>query len=351
MRLGLLLLTVVLLVANGFFVAVEFAVIASRRAKLETLAAEGRLTARLALQANRALSLQLAGAQLGITMASLGLGAVAEPAIAHLLETGVEWLVDVPEGLLHTIAVVVALTLVTFLHMVVGEMVPKNIAIAAPERALVTLAVPNYIYMTAFRPIIVALNAISNAVVRLFGIEPRDELAAAHTLGDIAVMLAVSREEGVIEDLAHDLLSGAIDFGEKPVASVMTSRDRVVYVRRDATVAEAERIAVESGLSRLPVVGDSLDSVIGFVHAKDLLLLGPDAQDRPVPQSRIRPMLVVPAARALDDVLVAMRRARTHVGLVVDGSGRTLGFVTLEDVLEHLVGDIRDESDPTAPAR
>jgi CBS domain containing-hemolysin-like protein len=342
---------IVLLVANGFFVAVEFALVASRRTKLEGLAEEGSLPARLALRASNTLSLQLAGAQLGITMASLGLGAVAEPAVAHLLESGIGLVVDMPERVVRTVSFVIALILVLFGHMVIGEMVPKNIALTDPERMMLRLAIPNHVYVTVFRPVIAMLNGLANAGVRLFGVEPRDTLSTVHTRDELAGMLAASRDEGLVEEVAHQLLTGALDFGIRPVSAVIVPRERVVFVRQDDSVADAEQVVVASGLSRLPVVGRDIDDVIGFIHAKDLLSVAPEWRDGPIPFSRLRRMLVVPADRALDDVLVAMRRARTHLAVVVGERGHTLGIASLEDVLEAIVGDIRDESDPGSPRR
>jgi CBS domain containing-hemolysin-like protein len=346
-----LAVAVFLLLANAFFVAVEFAVVASRPTKLEGMAQEGSLSARLALRASHALSFQLAGAQLGITMASLGLGAVAEPAVARLLETAIETFVDIPVGVLHTISFIVALAIVVFAHMVIGEMVPKNIAISDPERNMLRLAIPNHLYVTLFRPVIRALNALANAGVRLFGVEPRDELDRTHTADELATMLGASREEGLVEEVVHQLLTGALDFGTHPVGSVMVPRDQVVYVRRDATVADAEAVVVDSGLSRLPVVGTDIDDVLGFVHAKDLLTVPVAARQRPIPYGRLRQALVVPEDRPIDDVLVAMRRSRIHLAVVVDAGGRTVGVASLEDVLEELVGDIRDETDPGGRVR
>ncbi len=342
---------VFLLLANGFFVAVEFALVASRQTKLEPLAEQGSLPARLALRASHELSLQLAGAQLGITMASLGLGAVAEPAVAHLLASAIGAVADVPEGVLRTISFVIALTIVVFAHMVIGEMVPKNIAITDPERMMLRLAIPNHVYVTLLRPVIRMLNALANAGVRLFGVEPRDALTMAHTRDELAGMLAASREEGLVEEVAHQLLTGALDFGTRPISAVTVPRDRVIYVRRDDTVADAEQVVVASGLSRLPVVGRDIDDMIGFVHAKDLLTVPSDRRGRAIPFGRLRRMLVVAQHQALDDVLVAMRRARTHLAVVVDDAGSTLGIASLEDVLEAIVGDIRDESDPGSPRR
>src|ERR671913_25403 len=294
---GALLATAVLLVANAFFVAVEFAVVATPRTKIEPLADRGHRRARLALGAIRDLNPQLAGAQLGITMASLLLGFVAEPAFAHAIEDLLHPL-GVPDGLSHGIAFALALALVSFAHMVVGEMIPKNIAIAQPDRTLLALAVPNRAYVTLFRPVIWALNASANGLVRLLGTEPVSEISAAHTADEIALMVGASRQEGLIEEVAHQLLTGG------------------------------------------------LDDVVGFVHAKDLLAVPAEARGRPLPVRLVRRMLVLREAMTLEEALVAMQRARLHLALVTgDEAGTTIGIVALEDVLEALVGDIRDESD------
>lgn len=337
-----LLAGLALLAANGFFVAVEFALITSRRTRLEPLAAAGSRTAEVSLQAMGELSLQLAGAQLGITMASLGLGYVGEPTVAHLLEPVLE--PGLSERLLHPVSFAVALTVVAFLHLVLGEMVPKNVAIAGPERTLMLLAWPNRLYVTCFRPVLWALNTMANAGVRLFGVEPREELATAVNAQEIAVMLADSRDEGLIHDFEHDLLAGALDFAERSVSTVMIPRDEVVAVSSRSTVAQVERIVVERGHSRLPVVAAGGD-VLGFIHVKDLLQLPPEAQHRQLPLRRLRRMLLVDQDAGLEDVLLRMQRARLHLALVLDADRHTVGIATLEDVLEALVGDIRDESD------
>jgi CBS domain containing-hemolysin-like protein len=327
-----------LLLANGFFVALEFAVIASRRTKLETLAEEGNARARAALGVVSELSLQLAGMQLGITMASLALGLVAEPATAHLLESALEPL-GLPSGLVHSLAFVIGLSIVVLLHMVVGEMVPKNIAMADPERTLMWLAIPDRIYVGLFRPVIHALNLTANAGTRLLGVEPRDELATAHTADELAEMLGASRHEGLIEEFEHRLLTGALDLARRPVSTVMVPRERIVSVGRTVPASEAEHAVVESGHSRLLVVGDDLDDVFGYVHVKDLLTLAPAARARPLPLRRIRRMLVIPPTQSLEDVLGLMRRARVHMAVVVD-HGTTVGLVTLDDVLAELVGEL-----------
>ncbi len=341
----------ILLVANAFFVAVEFALVASRSARLEPLADEGDRRARLALEAVRDIQPQLAGAQLGITMASLGLGYVAEPALAHLLEGVVDAVTILPEGARHPLAFAVALALVVTLHMVLGEMVPKNVAIAGPERVARLVVPAHRRFVQAFRPLIAALNGVAAVVVRLMGLEPVDEIATTLTVREFHTLLAGARAEGVIEQTEHELLAGALDFRARTAASIMVPRPRMVTVSRSMPVAEVEALMARTGHTRLPVTGAGPDDIVGFVHVKDLLRLPPEAHDEPVPLEAVRRLLVVRPDLSLRDVLRLMRRQRRHIALVRDAGGRPRGMVTLEDVLEALVGDITDETDRQGPAR
>jgi CBS domain containing-hemolysin-like protein len=340
-----------LLAANAFFVAVEFAVIASRQSRLEPLAADGSRRAVAALSAVRHLSLQLSGAQLGITMASLGLGAVAEPAVADLIEPLIESVATVPSGVLHTISFVISLAIVVFLHMVLGEMVPKNVAIAGPERTLLWLALPNRAYLAVFGPVVRALNWLGNLGVRALGFEPRDELGGGQTVEELGSIVAASHEEGLIEPEQSELLGAALLFGQREVGDIAVPRGRVDVVDRHATIAEVEDGVARHGHTRLPVVDGTIDDTVGFVHVKDVLPLDPSARSRPIPERLIRPVVEVVGHHPLESVLRSMRRQRTHVALVRRGHrrGRVLGIVTLEDVVEALVGDIRDETDRQSP--
>ncbi|MGZ4703812.1 MAG: hemolysin family protein [Acidimicrobiales bacterium] len=338
-------LSFVLLAVNGFFVALEFSMVGSRRTKLEEAAADGTRVDRLALESTSDLTLQLAGAQLGITVASLGLGIVAEPAMEHLLEPVAHFL-HLPSGLAVTVSAVVGLSIVVFLHLVIGELVPKNLAMADPERTLRWLVLPNRAYLVVFRPAVKALNLLGNVGARAFGVQPRDELGNVPTAEELTVMLTASRDEGLIEDFAHELLTGVLDFGERAVTTVMVPRTEICSITPSTTLRQAESLVIESGHSRLLLQGaDGLDDVRGFVHAKDLLTIDPELADRPVPLRLVRRMLVVPVDRTLEDLLLSMRRARVHVAVVTDADGRTAGLVTLEDLLEELVGDILDETD------
>ncbi|MFN2388510.1 MAG: hemolysin family protein, partial [Actinomycetota bacterium] len=345
MTLWYLAVGVALLLLNAFFVAAEFAAVAARRERIESLAQGGKLAARTAIKSSRELSFMLAGAQLGITMASLGLGFVAEPAVAHLIEAGIEPFVALPSGVLHAISFTVALAIVSFLHMVVGEMAPKNIAISRPERSALVLAIPFRAYANLFRPFIHVLNHMANGLVRMLRVEPVDELRSIHSIEDISAVISESARGGYLGKFEHLLLSGAVRFGERDAGSVMIPRTEIVALPATATPVEIEQVLVTSGHSRLPVYRDDLDQVLGFVHAKEVLAVPEIDRDRPLRSELIREMLVVPESRKLHPLLLDMRRERRHFALVVDEHGGTAGIVTLEDLLEELVGDIRDEHD------
>jgi CBS domain containing-hemolysin-like protein len=336
----------VLVLVNGCFVATEFAMIAVRISKLETLADAGSRRARQALQSTRHLSLQLAGAQLGVTMASLGLGFVAEPAVDRLFEQLVG-LTPLPERMAHGLALVISLLLVVFVHTVLGETVPKNLAIAAPERTLLALVVPYHAFVALFRPVLRALNWLAAGGARLAGVEQRDALEHASSPEAIAAMLDASHQEGLIEEFQHELLTGALDFAEGTVQSVMVPWSSAVTIARDDTVAGMEKVVSRSGHTRLPLVDRSAgDSVVGFLHAKDLLNAPPEARDLPLPSTLVRRLISVGPDTSLETLLARMRQQRIHLAVVVDDAARPLGLVALEDLLEELVGELRDESDP-----
>lgn len=334
-----LVVTIALLLANAFFVGAEFAVISARRSQIEPLADAGRRRARTALHAMEHVSLMLACAQFGITICSLGLGAVAEPAIAHLLEEPFK-AAGVSEGLVHPVALVLALALVTYLHVVIGEMVPKNIALAGPDRAVLMLAPPLVGVARAVRPIIVVLNALANGVLRLLRVEPKDELTSAYTAEEVHSIVTESAREGLLVD-EHGLLTGALEFSEQVAHDVMVPLDRLVTVRAGSTPAEVERLVTRTGFSRFPVASE--DGVVtGYLHLKDLLYADDERHRRPIPEKRVRSLVTVGADDEVEEALATMQRAGSHLARVVDLDGTTVGVVFLEDVLEQLVGEVRD---------
>ena len=342
-----LLVALGLLVANGFFVAAEVAVTAAaaRRSTIEELARRGGLRSRMARASVRELSFMLTGAQLGITMASLGLGFVAEPAIADGLVAALTPLIEIPGAAIHAIAAVIALTIVVFLHMVLAEMAPKNLAIADPIRTVLWIAVPFRLYANTFRVVLWTLNGAANWVVRLLRVHPREELATSYTSGQIESILRALRQLGAIDASAHRLAARALGFRTRKVHEAMVPRSEAVAVSLRSTPNELERLVVRTGFSRFPVYNAGPDDIEGFVHAKDLLGLDEGARDQPIPRRIVRPLPVVPEAGEVGQLLAEMRRRRSHMALVIDEHGSAAGIVTLEDLAEELVGEIRDEHD------
>jgi CBS domain containing-hemolysin-like protein len=332
---------VLLLIANGFFVSAEFAYITARRNVLEQTQSR---SAQVAIGLNKDLSLSLAAAQLGITMASLVLGAVAEPALALILERMLGF-IPIPEDAIHVIALVIALLIVVFLHMVIGEMAPKNIAISSPERSALALALPFRAFIVVFRPLIALLNGIGNLVLKLFGVAPTDALEIGHSAEDLAVIIATGQKEGIIEDFAHRLLTGAIVFGDLDASEVMVPRPDVKAAPVSSPVSQIQELMRITGHSRIPLYGQDIDEMLGFVHVKDLMGVDDAGQGRPLEPSLIREMLAVPESAPLPTILSTMRHQRSHLGIVVDEHGGTAGIITLEDIAEELVGDISDEHD------
>ncbi|MBI2169069.1 MAG: HlyC/CorC family transporter [Actinobacteria bacterium] len=333
-----------LLVANAFFVWAEFAVVAARQTRMEALAGEGSRRAASVLRAMQDLNFVLAGAQLGITMASLGLGFVAEPVLADLLEDPLHGL---PEALAGGIEVALALGIVVAAHMVIGEMLPKNLAITEPNRSALWIVPAFRVYAAALRPAIALLNGIANGVLRVLRV-PSAAAEPAHTPDEIVAMLKLSGAEGEIDPFEHRMLLRILSLRDLDARAAMVPRPDVVAVPVTATPADIGRLVVATGHSRLPVYRDTLDDVAGFIHVKDLLGVAADAWDAPVSTSLVRDALVVPESRSLLNALTDMRSRRVHVAVVVDEHGGVEGLLTLEDILEELVGDIRDEYDPGA---
>jgi CBS domain containing-hemolysin-like protein len=337
---GALLLAFALLVLNAFFVGAEFAVISARRSQVEPLAAEGRRSARTTLWALEHLSLMLACAQLGITVASLGLGAVAEPAVAHLLEAPFA-AARLPEDLLHPVAFVLALGVVVYLHVVVGEMVPKNLAIAGPDRVALLLAPPLVWLSRVLAPLIRVLNGVANGSLRLLRVEPKDEVTSAFTAEEVQSIVQESRREGLLGH-EHALVTGALEFSDRDAGDVAVPLGELVTVPEGSTPADVERLIARTGFSRFPVA-DAAGDLTGYLHLKDVLYADDERYDQPVPPKRIRTLVTVQAADDVEDVLAAMQRSGAHLARVVERN-RVTGVVFLEDVLEELVGEVRDET-------
>jgi CBS domain containing-hemolysin-like protein len=335
-----ILVALLLVLGNAFFVGAEFALISARRSQVEPLADAGSRLARTTLRAMENIALVIGVNQLGITVCSLLLGAVAEPAIAHLVDPVLQAL-SVPESLLHPISFAVALAVVVYLHVVLGEMVPKNIALAGPERAALVLAPLVWGIVTVLRPVIVVINAVAAAVLRLVGVRMSDEVSSSFTREEVAAMVEESRGEGLLEDSEYDRLAGALGFTEKSASSVVLPVPELAAVRRGSTVAEVEELCAATGYSRFPVLGDN-DQPVGYLHIKDVLETDEERRARVVDDKWVRPFAPVLETDLLHEVLETLRRRGAHMARVVDADGGLVGLATLEDVIEELVGEIRD---------
>lgn len=343
-----LLAVFVLIGANGFFVAAEFALVAVDRAKVETDVEAGMRRARLAKGLLAHLSFHLSGAQLGITVTSLLIGLLAEPAIAELLHPALE-------PLLGSVAVIgvslaIAIFLATVVQMIVGELVPKGLAIARPETTVYLLGPLVRFYGVVFGPLIRFLNGAANQTVRLMGVEPTEELSHVRTLSEMQILVSASNEGGVLDDSASKLLSRSIRFEGKSAEDVLVPRTAITALRTTDTVDALVSASVETGHSRFLVFGDDLDDVVGTVHVRSVHGVDRAQRSTTTVSTLMRPVLALPESRDLADVLFDLRRANTHLAVVVDEYGGTAGIITLEDILEEIVGEIGDEHDRRSPA-
>ncbi|WP_181794996.1 hemolysin family protein [Streptomyces sp. WELS2] len=338
-----LLFAALLVLANGFFVGAEFALVSVRRSQIEPL---GTARARQVLHGLERLPQMMAAAQFGITVCSLTLGAVAEPTVAHLLEPLFEW-IRLPQGMIHPLGYVIALAAVVFFHLVVGEMVPKNLAMAAPEKAALWLS-PGLVWFARLcRPVTVALGACAQGILRLFRVEPKDEVAAVVTTEQLNRLLEDSGEAGLLGPEERERLEDALELGSRPVTDVLLRRESLVIVDPSVTPGDIVELTARTGYSRFPVAAAGKGPFMGYVHVKDVLDL--EDSDRAVPQQVWRPMATLRAELPLDDALTVMRRAATHLAQVADATGKVLGLVALEDVLEMLVGEVRDPAHREMP--
>lgn len=341
---------VVLLVLNALFVAAEFALISVRREQIEPLVQEGKWSARITMKLVREANVAIAGTQLGITACSIGIGAVGEPALAHLLEIPFQW-AGLPEFLIHPVALVIALIIVIYLHMVLSEMVPKNIALSATLPVALALGPFVYVFCTVMRPFLWLMNTTAILVLKLMRVKPRMDVEAAFDREQVRSFIEDSGREGLLDEDETRLLAQALDFETGTVADVALPGDELRTIPDSATVLQVEQLAAETGFSRFPVVGNR-GNYIGYVHVKDLLGADPEADAVP---RYLNPLPSIPADTNLRDVVKRMQRNQSHLGLVVpphdysvereDHPGEeeiVWAVVALEDVLEELVGDVRD---------
>jgi CBS domain containing-hemolysin-like protein len=337
-------LAILLIGANAFFVGAEFSLISARRDRLEALAEQGKARAVTVIRAGEQLSSMLAGAQLGVTVASLLLGRIGESAVADLLRTAFG-LTDMNPALLHTLSFAIALAVVVTLHVLLGEMVPKNIALAGPERTAMLLVPPYLVYVRAARPFIVFYNKCANAILRALGVEPKDELDITVSPVELSEMIAESVSEGLLDPEEHTRLTRALQIRNRMVADVAVpvTDIRAVPVAAPGsgpTVEAVEKALAATGYSRFPVA-DADRRFIGYLHIKDVLPLG-DNPRAVVDLARVRPLPQIPESLSVPEALSRMRRSKSHLALVTGQDGTVVAMVALEDLVRDLVGVVRD---------
>lgn len=330
---------VVLLAANAFFVAGEFAVMGARRSQIEPKAEAGSATAKAALYAMEHVSAILAVCQLGITVCSLLILNVSEPAIHHLLVIPLE-AVGVPEAAASVVAFVIALLIVTFLHVTFGEMVPKNMAVSMADRAVMLLARPLLWLNKALHPVIWLLNHAANLVLRALKVEPQDEVNSTYTLEEVQSIVAESTRTGLVDD-GSGLLSGALEFSDYTAEKVMVPVQEVVTLPADVDPRSFEVAVGRTGFSRF-VLQDGDGAYTGYLHLKDVMTVPERAYKEPVPVTKVRSLANVGAQDEIEETLALMQRTGSHLARVIAADGQTVGVLFLEDVLEVLVGEIHD---------
>ncbi|MBC7441978.1 MAG: HlyC/CorC family transporter [Ramlibacter sp.] len=338
---------VVLLAGNAFFVAAEFAVISARRSQIEPLAEAGKIRAVTALWAMEHATLMLATTQLGITVCSLLILNVSEPAIHHLLEIPLS-LTGLPAEAITAIAFAVTLLLVSYLHVVFGEMVPKNLSFSVPDQAVLILAPPLVFFGRLVKPVIVALNSTANLVLRLFRVQPKEEATSTYTLDEVATIVTQSTREGLLRD-GTGALSATFEFTTRKVKDVAVPLAGLISLPETATPADVERAVTKHGFSRYVIVTDGGEPT-GYVHLKDVIDLDGDAATEggqgsyrePIPAKRIRQLVSIFEDTDLEDALATMRRSGAHLARSFTSVGATKGVLFLEDIIEELVGEVQD---------
>jgi CBS domain containing-hemolysin-like protein len=342
-------LALVIVGINAFFVAAEFGFVRVRATRIEDLVQRGVPRAAAAREVLRNLDAAISACQLGITLASLGLGAIGEPAFAHLLEPLFAWAGAYREGAAHTGAFVLSFLLITFLHVVLGELVPKTLAIIYPEATALAVSWPLRIFQFVFHPLIALMNGCANLFLKVLKLEAPSEVSLAHSEAELRMILAVSRKSGALSEAHGRLLSAALDFPDRAVRQIMVPRADVLWLDVNRSYAESVARAREFGHTRIPLCDGTIDRVIGIIHVKDLFIQPPPSIGAPSLPALARRPLFVPENAKIQQALALFQRQKFHLGVVVDEYGGTAGLVTVEDILEELIGEIQDEFDQETP--
>lgn len=341
-----IVLVILLVLLNGFFVASEFALVGVRKTRIEELVRKGNATAKLVQKALQNLDTYISATQLGITIASLALGWIGEPAIAHFIQPYLAFLDEQAAYVTaHSLAVAIAFSLITVLHIILGELAPKTIALQRAETTSLLVIVPLTAFATVFSPFIWVLNEAGNLVVKIIGLEPPNGRQLVHSEEEIKMILSQSEEGGVIPKGEAEMVYNVFKLGDTTVKQIMIPRTDIVAFNVATPLKEIVKTTRKNLHSRFPVYENSIDTVVGFIHVKDIYLqFLKGGEDRKLSESDIiRQIITVPETKKVDLVLVEMRRKRVHIAVVIDEFGGTAGLITLEDVIESVIGEIEDE--------
>lgn len=348
MSLLYIFLVLFLVFCNAFFVVSEFAIVKMRRTRLEELVHSGSKRAKIALRINEHLNTYLSATQLGITLASLGLGWIGEPAVSRLLEALLADYFVGKEVLLHSISFGVAFTLITLLHVVLGELVPKTMAILDTEKYTLLIAVPLYTFNKICTPIIWAFDHLSLWILKVMGMQAADESEEAHSEEEIKLIIDASQKVGVIDDTESEIIQNAISFSEICAHEIMIPRQDMVCIYQNSSFNEIMELVKQNKHTRFPLCNGDKDQILGMIHIRDLLEFQ-DTQHKDILNKIVRKILFVPENKSVSEILHEMMKKRIHLAIVVDEYGGTAGLLSMEDILEELVGDIRDEHDVACP--
>lgn len=340
----MVIVALLLVLLNGFFVLSEFAIVKVRRSKLEEMVKQGKTNASLALQMSHSLDTYLSATQLGITLSSLGLGWIGEPALAKLIESPVIHYFGDSQALLHTISFTMAFTIITFLHVVFGELVPKSVAISKAETMTLIIAKPLYVFWILCYPLIRFFDIVAAFFLKRMGVTQASEHEMAHSEEEIRIIVNESYKGGYIDSVENEIIKNAVDFSETVAKEIMTPRKNMVCINSEVSFEENIKLITTTRYTRYPYCLGSKDNIIGMIHTRDLLNKALLNQDTDM-ALLARPIIVTPENASIADILTKMNKERTHIALVVDEYGGTSGLLTMEDILEEIIGDTSDEHD------
>ncbi len=340
----MLLVALILVLLNGFFVLSEFAIVKVRRTKLEEFVKQGKKSASLALKMSNSLDTYLSATQLGITFSSLALGWIGEPALARLIESNVTFLANNPV-LLHTISFIIAFSIVTFLHVVFGEIVPKSIAIAKAEVMVLYIARPLYIFWLVFYPLIRFFDIVAASILRVLNVRPATEHELAHSEEELRIIVNESFKGGHIDSVESEIIKNAVDFSETVAKEIMTPRKDMICLNSEKSLEENIKRVISTKHTRYPYCNGGKDNIVGMIHSRDILNDVLESKKLDI-SKLVRPIIMVPENTSISSILTRMNKSRIHLALVVDEYGGTSGLITMDDILEEIIGETTDEHDP-----